>query len=212
VEDLLRLGEGRADGRSNEVAGRHECRDGLVDIVLEAEVAVREDADEHPSVVRDRDAGDLVTRHQLEGRPHRRVGRQRHRLDDHPRLRPLHLVDLGDLRLDREVAMENADPALARERDRQPRLGHGVHRGRHDRDRKLDRARQPRPGGDVVRQDVRLGRDEEHVVEGEPLAAELAIELQQPLDVVGAQLSCFVLRQEEEGTNLHGQGEIAQKS
>ena len=52
---------------------------------------------------------------------------------------------------------------------------------------------------DVVRQDVRLGRDEEHVVEGEPLATELPVELQQPLDVVGAQLGCCVLRQEEPG-------------
>src|SRR4029077_12088419 len=51
--------------------------------------------------------------------------------------------------------------------------------------------------------------DEEHVVEGEALAAELAIELQQPLDVVGAQLSCFGLRPGDEGTNLHGQGENA---
>ena len=52
---------------------------------------------------------------------------------------------------------------------------------------------------DVVRQDVRLGRDEEHVVEGEPLAAELPVELQQPLDVIRAQLGCYVLRQEAQG-------------
>jgi hypothetical protein len=135
VEDLLRLGERRADRRGDEVARRHECRDRLVDVVLEAEVAVREDADEDSAVVRDRDAGDLVSGHQLECGAHRRVGRQRDRLDDHPRLGPLDLVYLGDLRLDREVAVEDADSALARERDREPRLGDRVHRGRDDRDR-----------------------------------------------------------------------------
>jgi hypothetical protein len=46
---------------------------------------------------------------------------------------------------------------------------------------------------------VRLGRDEEHIIEREPLAAELPVELQQPLDVVGVQLRCCMLRQEEQG-------------
>ena len=40
--------------------------------------------------------------------------------------------------------MDDPDAALARERDRQPRLGDGVHRRRDDRDVELDRARQPR--------------------------------------------------------------------
>jgi len=124
------------------------------------------------------------------------LGGQRHRLDDHPRLGPLHLVDLGDLRRDREVAVDDADSALARERDREAGLRHGVHRGRDDRDREVDRGREPGTRRDVVRQDVRLGGDEEHVVEREPLAPELPVELQQPLDVVGVQLGCYVLRQE----------------
>ena len=95
--------------------------------------------------------------------------------------------------------MDDPDPALARERDREARLGHRVHRRRDDRDRELDRARQARARRDVVRQDVRLGRDEQHVVEGEPFAAELPVELQQPLDVIRAQLGCYVLRQEAQG-------------
>ena len=51
---------------------------------------------------------------------------------------------------------------------------------------------------------MRLGRDQQHIVEGEPFAGELPVELQQPLDVVGAQLGCYVLRQEEQGNNLRG--------
>ena len=190
VEDLLGLRERRPDRRGDEVARGHERRDGLVDVVLEAEVAVREDPDEDPVVVGDRDARDLVVRHELERLADERVGRQRHRLDDHPRLGALDLVDLRHLRLDREVAMDDADAALARERDREARLGHGVHRGRDERDRELDRRRQPRARRDVVREDVRLRRDEEHVVEGEALLPELPVELQQPLNVCGARLGC----------------------
>jgi hypothetical protein len=52
---------------------------------------------------------------------------------------------------------------------------------------------------------VRFGRDEQDVVERQSFLAELPIELQQPLDVVGVQLGCCVLRQEGQGTNLHGQ-------
>ena len=204
VQDLLGLRQRRPDRRGDEVARRHQSRDGLGDVVLEAKVPVGEDADEDTLVVRDRDARDLVARHQFERGAHRRVGRQRDRLDDHPRLRPLHLVDLGDLRLDREVAVDDADSTLARERDREARFGDRVHRGRDDRDREVDRARQAGTGRDVVRQDVRGGRDEEDVVEGEALAPELPVELQQPLNVVGAQLGCYVLRQESQGTKLNG--------
>ena len=46
VEDLLGLGERRPDRRGDEVPARHQRRDRLGDVVLEAEVAVGEDADE----------------------------------------------------------------------------------------------------------------------------------------------------------------------
>ena len=51
VEDLLRLVERRADRGGDEVPARHERGDGLRRVGLEAEVAVREDADEHAVVV-----------------------------------------------------------------------------------------------------------------------------------------------------------------
>ena len=51
--------------------------------------------------------------------------------------------------------------------------------------------RQPRRGRDVVRQHVRLGRHEEHVVEGEPLLRELGVEGEEPLDV-GADSSMLI--------------------
>ena len=48
--------------------------------------------------------------------------------------------------------MQDADAALARERDREPRLGDRVHRRGDDRDLERDRARQARRRRDVVRQ------------------------------------------------------------
>ena len=66
MEDRLGLLERRADRGSDEVAARHQRRDGLRGVCLEAEVAVREDADEDALVVDDRDAGDPVALHELE--------------------------------------------------------------------------------------------------------------------------------------------------
>ena len=79
--------------------------------------------------------------------------------------------------------MQDADAALARERDREPRLCHRVHRGGDDRRRELDRPCQPRVRRDVVRQDVRLGRLEEDVVEGQPFLRELLVEREKPLEI-----------------------------
>ena len=121
-------------------------------------------------------------RHQRERLGYGRVPGERDRLDDHSRLAALDLVDLGDLILDREVAVDDADAADPRERDREPRLGDGVHRRGHDRDRELDLARQPRARRDVVREHLRLGGHEQDVVEGQPFAGELLLELEEPLD------------------------------
>ena len=58
----------------------------------------------------------------------RRVGADGDRVGDHPGLGALDQVDLVGLVLDREVAVQHADAALAGHRDRHPRLGDGVHR------------------------------------------------------------------------------------
>ena len=183
VQDRPRLLEGRSDRSGDEIAVRHQGREGLVDtVVTEAEVAVGEDPNQPFFLVRDRDARDVVPRHQLERGGNRGVGRQRHRLDDHSGLGALDLVDLCDLLLDREVAVQDAETALARERDRESRLRHGVHRGGDDGDLERDLPRQARRGRNLVRQHGRIGRHQEDVVEGQPLARELAVELDEALD------------------------------
>ena len=47
-----------------------------------------------------------------------------------------------------------------------------------------DRRRQPRDGRDVVREHLGLGRQQEHVVEREPLLAELPLERDEPLELL----------------------------
>ncbi len=125
----------------------------------------------------------MVRRHQLERVRYERAGGKRHRLDDHPGLGTLDLVHLGDLRVDGEVTVDDPHSAFTRERDCKARLGDRVHRGRDDRDLDRDCPRQPRCGRNVVREDSRLGRDEQDVVERQPLFPELPVELKQPLDL-----------------------------
>jgi hypothetical protein len=139
----------------------HQCRDRLSGVRLEAEIAVRQDPDEHAGVVGDRNAGDPVALHQGQRVGDGVVGPERDRLDDHPRLGALDLVDLDDLIGNREIAMEDSDSALTRDRDRQPGLGDCVHRGADDRDLERDRPGQPRRGAHVVRQHRTTRRDEQ---------------------------------------------------
>ncbi len=162
---------------------------------MEAQVAVREDADEPAALVGDGDAGDAVARHQLQRVGDTRVGPQRHRLDDHSRLRALDLVDLSRLVGDREIAMHDADAAEAGERDGHPGLRDRVHRGRDEGDAELDRPREARRGGDVVRQDMRLRRQQQHVVERQPFACELGLERQQSLDPAELEIRMHLIRQ-----------------
>jgi len=88
--------------------------------------------------------------------------------------------------------VDDSDPALAGEGDRHASLRDRVHSGRHDRDLELDLTREPGPRGDLVRQDGRLGRDEEDVVEGQTLFGELALEREKPLHLVRTQLNAHL--------------------
>ena len=114
-----------------------------------------------------------------------------------PGLGALHLVDLGHLILDGQVPVDDAHPALARERDREASLRHRVHRRRDDGDAELDRAREPRARRHLVREDRRLGGDEQHVVEREALPGELPVQVEQPLQLVRTEVDA----QGGKGTN-----------
>ena len=179
AENRLGLLEGRPDRRRHEPLARHRLGDTHRGRDPEAKVAVRQDPDEAVLGVRDRDARDPVALHQLERVADERLGRERHGLHDHPGLRALDLVDLRDLIRDREVPMEDADPAEAGEADGHARLRDGVHRGGDERDLERDRAGQAARGRDVVREDGGLGGEEQDVVEGEALLRELVLQVTQ---------------------------------
>jgi hypothetical protein len=86
VQDRLGLGERRPDRRRDEVARGHQVRDGLRDVVLETEVAVREDADQAAAVVDDGYAGDAVALHQRESVGDASARRKGDGVVDHARL------------------------------------------------------------------------------------------------------------------------------
>ena len=195
VEDPLGFLERRPHRCRDEALGRHQLRDRALGLAVEAQVAVGEDADEPATFVRDGNAGDAVARHQLQRVGDARVWPQRHRLDDHPRLRALDLVHLCGLVGNREVAVHDADAAEAGERDRHSCLRDRVHGGRDERDAQLDRPRETGRGGDVVREDVRLSRLQQHVVEGQAFARELRLERQQSLDPAELEIRMHLLRQ-----------------
>ncbi len=169
VQDLLGFLEADAGARGDEVVLGHHLGDGAVEPLLEAEVAVREDADEL-AVLRDRQTRDVEAAHDRERILDALIRAHGHRVGDHAALRLLHLLDLERLRRDRHVPMDEADAALLRDRDRHPRLGHGVHRRRDQRDVERDPARELGRDVGVARHDRARCGNQEHVVEGESLA------------------------------------------
>ena len=116
VKEALRLVDAHARGNGDELL-RHQRAHGLVEVLLEADVARREDAD-GPVALGDRDAADVVLAHDLERRAERLRRSRRDRSEDHPALGALHALDLARLGFDGQVLVQDADAALARHRDR----------------------------------------------------------------------------------------------
>ena len=106
----------------------------------------------------------------------RRVRLDGDRVGDHRGLVLLHLHDLGGLLLDGEVLVDEADAARRRHGDGHARLGDGVHRRGDDRDVEGEVAGEAGRGLDGLREDVRLGRKEQDVVERERQSQIVAVE------------------------------------
>ena len=134
AKNFLCVQHGGADRRGDKVFLRHDVGDLLVEVLVghEAEVAVRDDADEL-AVLTDRHAGDLVAAHEAVRLAHRVVRRKVERIDDNAVFGALDHIDKVCLTLDRHILVNDADAALTRDRDRHFRLGDGIHRRCHNR-------------------------------------------------------------------------------
>ena len=171
VQKLLGLFQ-RGRLRSRHQAGRHHRGDALLEVALEAHVAVGEDAD-GLAVMHDRQPRDVVLAHQLERARELLLGADRDRVDDHAALGLLDLQDLERLLLGRQVAVDDAQAALARHADRGRGFRHRVHRRRHERCGEHDRIGEPRAYVGVLRQHFAVGGNQHDVVESERFAERL---------------------------------------
>ncbi len=146
-----RLVRAHADRRGDQRHRGHDLADRAGLVGLEAHVAVGHDADQHAVGVDHRQAGDAVAAAQLVDLAQGVVRRAGDRVGDHAGLGPLHHVDLLSLVLDGQVAVQHADAALARHRDRHPGLGDRVHGRGEQRHPHRDVAGDPAGGVGLAR-------------------------------------------------------------
>ena len=158
---------GDTDGRSDQGHPRHDLAHRTGTVILEAQVAVGDDSEQHPVVVHHGQPGDTVLGtgivHLLEARP----GPNRHGLGDHPGLRALHLIHHVRLVIDGQVAVQDPDAALTSHGDGHAGLRDGVHGSRGQRNVQPDVAAEPGIGRRLRRDDVRFVGLEQHVIEGQ---------------------------------------------
>ena len=114
-------------------------------------------------------AGDAVARHQRLRVGDRLVGTDGDRVHDHAALAAFDAVHLFRLPVDRHVAMDDADAALLRQRDRQVRFRHRIHGGGDDRNIQSDLAGEAGSGIDFGGEYFAAGRFEKNIIESQAL-------------------------------------------
>ena len=110
-QEFFRFIECRALGGGHQVFPGHGLPNGAVQVPLELEVTIGDDAHQAAAIVHDRDAGDPEPRHQLGGVANRPIGTQRDRIHDHAAFRTLDPIHLGGLPIDGHVLVQDTDTA-----------------------------------------------------------------------------------------------------
>ncbi len=157
----------------HDLAG-HKVGHRLAWIVGEAHIAIGQNADElrglavRPALDHG-NARDRRAAHERERIGQRRVGKDGDRINDHPALEPLDLAHLFRLIGGCKIAVDDADSARFRHGDREPRLGHGVHRGGNDWQIEADRPGKLRSEICGAWHDRAQSRAQQDVVERKPL-------------------------------------------
>ncbi len=168
VQDLLGLFQRRPDGNRDEVFLRHHVRHRQVETRFEAQIAVRQDADQF-ALACDRNPRYPIPFHQRESVGNLLFRADGDRIDDHPAFTAFHTIHLFGLAVDGHVAMDESYAALLRQRNGEMRFGDRVHGGADDRNIQRNRAREMgariRFGG----QNFTARRDEQDIVKGQPL-------------------------------------------
>ena len=114
------------------LARRHDVAHRLIQLRLEAQVAVGDDA-HHFAAVDHRETADAVLASQPQQLADGHLRADGDRILDHSRLKALDLGHLGRLLARRHVLVDDAQTTLLRQRDRQTGLGDRVHRRRNER-------------------------------------------------------------------------------
>ncbi len=161
----LFLGCGLAHG-DQPILRRHDRGDRRIELLLEPQVAVRDDADRLPADDH-RHAGDAARAREVEHLADGRIGGDGDRVLDDAALELLHAADLAGLRLDGHALVNDADAAFLRDGDGEAGFGDRVHGGREQGEVEPNAAGDARRQVDFPGQYFRVGRDEEDVVEGE---------------------------------------------
>ena len=138
---------------------RHDLRNRLIEIRLEAQVAVGDDPDDLPPLD-DRQSGNSMLVGERQHLAHRHRGWNRDRILDDAAFEALDLRDLRCLPRRRHVLVDDAKAPFLRDRDRQAGLGHRVHGRGKQRD--IERNRACEAGGErnVAGNDAGVGRNE----------------------------------------------------
>ena len=128
---MLGLGQIASVFGDDQVLTRHELGNGTGRLLFKSKVAVGHNAHQIASIVRDRDAANLVFSHDGQRVARGGVFAERDRVLDHAALRALDLPDFIGLRRNGHVLVHHANPAVARHGNRHFAFRHGVH-GRTD--------------------------------------------------------------------------------
>ncbi len=135
---------------------RHDRRHGRIELGLEAQVAVRDDAD-HLAAADHGHAADAARAREIEHLANGHLGRDGDRVADHATLEFLDLGDFGSLRLGRHVPVNDTDAAFLRHGDGEARFGDRIHGSRQDRQAEADAACEAGGEVDFPEQNRRIG-------------------------------------------------------
>ena len=138
LQNLSGCTEVGLDVSGYKVLACHHLIDGAVDVLLETEVTISDDALEVAFIIDDGDASDVILGHQLECIPNAAAQLDGDGIVDHTILGTLHDGYLTSLFVDAHVLMNHADATFAGNGNGHRSLCDRIHSGSHKRNLQLD--------------------------------------------------------------------------